>query len=185
MTRTGDAAVDWALREANKHSRDWYRMCKMFTRMAFDVPSDGTPDAGKAWDRARFKHMETDPMRIPAGVPVFWELTSVADHVAVSIGNGQCVSTDWPSHDVGIVDIAQLSRSWNGILLGWTEDIDSVPVYSPPPPPAPPKNLVQQARRDVHRAVAKLEQAIENGRGKHVEEFRRDLRQALRNNIKK
>lgn len=186
MTRTGQAAVDWAMGEADHASRDWYRQCKMFVRFAFLVPSDGTPDAGKAWDRAKFKHPESDSLKIPLGVPVFWEMESVADHVALGIGSGQCVSTDWPSsHDVGSVSIDRLSGAWRGRLLGWTEDIDGVRIWTPPAPEPPDPNRVQKARHDVHVAIARLERAIEAGRGEDVVQFRRDLRRALRTNVKK
>lgn len=186
MTRTGQAAVDWAMKEAAHASRDWYRDCKMFVRLAFLVPSDGTPNAGAAWDRAHFKHPTSDPSSIPLGVPVFWEMESVADHVAVSIGGGIVVSTDWPtSHDVGTVGISTLSNSWHGRLLGWTEDIDGVRVWTPPAPPLPDPNRVQKARHHAHVAVALLDQALAAGRGADVQAMRREIRHALRHGPKK
>lgn len=186
MTRTGQAAVDWAKGEAQHASTDWYRRCKEFTRLAFAVPSDGTPSAGAAWDRAKFKHPETDPSKIPLAVPVFWEMESVADHVAVGIGGGVVVSTDWPhSHDVGLVRIADLSSNWHGRLLGWTEDIDGVRVWTPPVPPAPDPNLVQQARHHAQTAVALFDDALRAGRGEDVLAMRRAIKQALRHGPKK
>jgi len=186
MTRTGDAAVQWALGEAKDQSRDWYRQCKMFTRLAFAVPSDGTPSAGAAWDRAKFKHPTSDPNNIPAAVPVFWEMESVADHVAVAMGSGLVISTDWPvSHDVGTVGISTLSSAWHGRLLGWTEDIDGVRVWTPPAPEPPDPNRVQKARHEVHAAIARLDRAIEAGRGQDVKDMRNSLRRALRTGPKK
>lgn len=158
--RKGLAAIRWGrsrvgISTAPTSTGTWYRWCKVFVRMCFNVPSDGTPDAGKAWDRAKYKHHEIDPSRIPAGVPVFWELPSVADHVALSTGGGKCLSSDIRRRGrIDEVPIELITRSWGGRLLGWTEDIDGVRVYVPPKggvakkPRVSLSALQESARRD-------------------------------------
>jgi hypothetical protein len=193
VTRVGKAAADWgrANSEVAPDGLNWFRRCKMFVRLCFAVPSDGTPDAGRAWDQADFRHREGNPMAIPAWVPVFWEQPTVADHVALSIGGGLCLSNDFlRGGRVDVCKIDDITRGWGGTLLGWTEDIDGVRVWSPPAPkpepePEPKPTRVQLARVDVWDAIALLDKALEAGRGDEVQEFRRDLRRALRNGPKK
>lgn len=189
MTRTGQDAIDWGRRQITQPSQDWYRLCKMFVRLCFAVPSDGTPDAGKAWDNAKHRHFERDPMKIPEAVPVFWELPSVADHVTISTGNGQCLTNDFRRRGkIDVAGIDEITRGWGATLLGWTEDIDGVRIWTPPAQPEPEPddpNRIQKARADVWDAIARLDRAVKAGRGEDVEEFRRDLRRALRTNVKK
>lgn len=187
-TRTGKAAGDWgrAHSEVALDGRSWYRRCKEFVRLCFGVPSNGTPDAGTAWDRAKHKHVTSNPFEIPAWVPVFWEQPSVADHVALSIGGGRCLSNDFTrTGKIDEVAIDAITKGWGGTLLGWTEDIDGVRVYEPPAPEPPEKNRVQKARMDVHDAIARLDRAVGAGRGDDVKALRKALRQALRGGVKK
>lgn len=185
--RTGPAARAWGRAQITKTSAptstgNWYRWCKVFVRMCFNVPSDGTPDAGRAWDRAKFKHVESDPKKIPADVPVFWELPSVADHVAYSTGGGMCLSNDILREGrVDEVPIDLITRKWGGRLLGWTEDIDSKRVYEAPTPPNAPSGptRVSRARADVLKAIARLKRAEAAGRS-DAAPFRRALRAALK-----
>lgn len=131
-------------------------MCKKFVRETYDVASDGTPDAIGAWNRAKHRHAQTDPMRIPRGVPVFWR-GGRHGHVALSAGDGFCWSTDierrgYPDR----VDIRLIAQQWGMELLGWTEDIDGVRVFTPPPPPPPSKGThVDAARTELGKAKAK------------------------------
>lgn len=191
-TRTGREAIAWgrsriADPSAPTSTGNWFRWCKVFVRLCFNVPSDGTPDAGKAWDRAKKRHRQSDPSKIPAGVPVFWELPSVADHVALSTGNGRCLSNDIKrSGRIDEVPIDLITRSWGGVLLGWTEDIDGVTVWQAPAPepepePEPRPNRIQRSRAEVWDAIELLDRAIEkSGRGKQVKRLRKRLRRALR-----
>jgi hypothetical protein len=67
-------------------------------------------------------------------------MSSAADHVALSLGDGKCLSTD--INGVGTISVAlidDISRRWNGHLLGWTEDLNGYRVYSPPAPKPEPK----------------------------------------------
>lgn len=182
--RQDGAAIAWGRNQITHPSQNWFRLCKAFSRSCFAVPSDGTPNAGAAWDRAHFKHRETNPQAFPAAVLVHWEMPSVEDHVAVTTGNGMCLSTDFlRTGRVDEVSIDRITREWGGQLLGWAEDIDGQRVWTPPEPPPPPKpdsTRITQARAHVWDAIALIDEAIEHGRGDSVVGFRRDLRRALR-----
>lgn len=168
--RSSKEAIAWgrsriAIATAPTSTGNWFRWCKVFVRMCFNVPSDGTPDAGQAWDRAKFKHHESDPMQIPAGVPVFWELASVADHIALSTGRGRCLSNDiLRSGRIDEVAIDTITRSWGGRLLGWTEDIDSVRVWQPKPEAKETGNITAALQADnVADREAALRRVVRHG----------------------
>lgn len=145
--------------------KDFHRLCLQFVRMSYGLPVVA-PDAGTAWNQAKHKHPTTDAGSIPAGVPVFWELPSVADHVALSTGDGMCLSTDARRRGrVDAVRIDSITEQWGGVLLGWTEDLGTFRVYRP----AAPENNVTKARdhlrlarREVRQAVAALDKAPED-----------------------
>lgn len=118
---------------------------------AFDfTPNDGkAPWAVEAYDHAEHKHPTKNPLDVPRGAPVFWRKSGAPGHIAISTGNGKCLSTD--INRVGYFDevpISKISSEWGMTLLGWTEDLNRVRVYTPPLPPT----LVDQARRLLIRA---------------------------------
>lgn len=131
MTRTGGAAVTWAL------AHDYWAtgMCQQFVRSCFDVPAY-FGSASAAWYGADHKHPVASGAHVPRAVPVFWTGGSRGyGHVAFSLGNGLCRSTDWPSSGrVGTVAIDTITRTWGHTFKGWTEDINEHRVWSPPAP---------------------------------------------------
>lgn len=131
---------DFAQAEHAHPSRNWHNLCQMFTHLAFDVLTDGTPTAAEAWRRAKYRHPETDPANIPRGVPTFWVGgSSGAGHAVVSRGGGSCWGTDLiRDGQVDVYDIADVHARWGLTLVGWTEDIDGVRVWEATPPPPPP-----------------------------------------------
>lgn len=155
--RRGNAACKWGRAQVDRPIKDFERLCLQFVRMAFDLPAV-FPDAGTAWDRAELKHRTTDPNTIPRGVPVFWELPSVADHVALSLGGGLCLSNDVKRRGrIDVVRIDSIRTAWGAQLLGWTEDLNGARVWTPKPkaPPAPPAPV----ETNVSRARAQLQVA--------------------------
>lgn len=152
MARTGTAVLDWCQAQVSQPSRDWFTYCLIFARSAFGVAAQ-YPDAATAWSQAAFKHGTAGTP--PAAVPVWWTGgTHGYGHVAVSAGNGYCYSTDILRHGkVDKVPITRINLSWGLTYKGWTEDINSVRVYTLPPPfssmPAVDLSNVQDAlRRD-------------------------------------
>jgi len=84
----------------------------------------GIADAYAGWDMAHRRHDGADRDDPPAGAPVYWSTDHPYGHVAISVGNRQVRSTDWPSKGkVGTVDLDVITREWGMDLLGWTEDL--------------------------------------------------------------
>lgn len=172
--RTGNAAITWARENRNRapaghgstyagQSRTWYRMCLQYVRLSYGIPG-GTANAGLAWDRAQHKHRTDNSSSIPRGVPVFWELPSVADHVALSAGDGWCWSNDVQTPGkCNKVRIDDITRAWNGTLLGWTEDLNGVRVWTPPRR-RKTKNITAALSAKTRAArVYALKKVVENG----------------------
>lgn len=152
MTRTPEQAITWARAQIDHPVKDFTRLCLQFVRMAYGLAALH-PDAGTAWDKAKTKHRTTDADAIPRGVPVFWELPSVADHVALSLGGGRCVSNDiLRPGKVDVVLIDTITREWGATLQGWTEDLNGVTVWTAPKPPETPRwDRIVEIARDIAR----------------------------------
>jgi hypothetical protein len=89
------------------------------------------PDAETACENLQHLHRETDPNNIPWGVPIWW-VNGRHGHVAMSLGKGRCLTTDYVK--TGYLGVAQTDRlaSWcGGRLVGWSEDINGVVVWRP------------------------------------------------------
>jgi hypothetical protein len=129
--RTGAAAVAYA-----KSIRYWpVGYCLKFVRTCFGVGSK-YPSAHSAWINAKHKHGPTSAP--PPGVPVYWSGGRYG-HVAMSLGNWKCRSTDWPRRgQVNDVDIRTLAREWGYRYDGWAEDINDQRIYTPPKPVVKP-----------------------------------------------
>jgi hypothetical protein len=127
--RLGTSATAWARSITSWHPSG---MCQQFSRTAFGVGAY-YGSAALAWRMAKYKHPTSNTYGIPAGVPVFWTGGSRGyGHVAVSLGNGLCRSTDWTHrYQVSTARIADIHRSSGHQFAGWTEDINRVRVYVP------------------------------------------------------
>ncbi|WP_235739030.1 hypothetical protein [Nocardioides alcanivorans] len=174
--RTGTDAIAWGRAQIRHPTRGWYRWCLVYVRSAFGVPARW-PDAGKAWDNAQRRHKTANAASIPAGVPVFWELPSVADHVALSTGGGMCLSND--IRRKGLIDevpIDEITRRWGGQLLGWTEDLNGHTVYQPTTTPTTPKDWFDMATKEDLRDVigTELDKRFEKEKARDAREKARD-----------
>ena len=135
MTRTGAAAIAHARGEIANPSKDWTGMCLQFVRSCFDV-GPVAPSAIAGWKAARLRHELGDLDKIPAGVPVWWA-TGQFGHVALSIGDGKCISTDILRRGKpDVVAIGTIADRWGARFLGWSEDINGVRITTPPAPGA-------------------------------------------------
>lgn len=178
---------EFAQREHDHPSRNWHNRCGEFTRTAFGRPSvgdfdgDGAADAEDQWKAARFKHPETDPMKIPRGVPVYWSGGSADNGHAAgpSRGDGTVWGTDLVRDGhVDVYRISDVQAKWGLTLLGWTEDIGGVRVWTPPaaPKPAPAAKPAAPKRRpkNVRAAiVAALRARRNNAKAGNTAEVRR------------
>lgn len=86
------------------------------------------PNAIDGWTHSSSQH--TDAANAPAGVPVYFTPTAnPAGHIVLSLGNGLCRSTDWPSSGVtSTVGIQHLADVRGKPALGWTEDYLGNPI---------------------------------------------------------
>lgn len=106
-------------------------MCLAFVRTAFGV-APKYASAIAAWNAARYKHRTTNPNALPAGVPGFMtHPRSTYQHVFLSLGGGLMRTTNSITNRIQTVSIQSwLNNGWT--LLGWTEDLNGVRVYTPP-----------------------------------------------------
>ncbi|QGJ89455.1 lysin A [Microbacterium phage Smarties] len=107
--------------------------CLMYVWQAYKAHgarAEGSyPTAYSAWLGSPGKHPgDWNP---PAGVPVYFgpKASSSAGDVVISIGNGQCVATDWPVNGVtNITTLAARQRQIGRPYLGWTDNILGYPI---------------------------------------------------------
>jgi cell wall-associated NlpC family hydrolase len=123
---TLDAA---ALRRAKRYvgtRGPWSHLCLRFVRKVYGLPARD-PSAIGAWRAAESKHK--GDVLPPAGVPVFWS-GGGPGHVAVSLGDGWVLTSDYPSSGrVTKVAISALNSAWHLRYLGWTDDLEGVVVH--------------------------------------------------------
>lgn len=109
---------------------DWQGWCLVFVTEALGV-GPLWPDAAAAWAHAEHRHPTTDPTSIPRGVAAFFR-TGEHWHVVLTRGNGSCWTTDYiRAGHVDVAPIGAIGRDW-GQLVGWTEDINGVRIWTPP-----------------------------------------------------
>ena len=129
--RTGEDAISWGRNQITNPTQSWARLCLKFVRSCYGVNALYM-DAGTAWDKATYKHRTSDAGSIPRGVPAFFETPGTADHIVLALGDGRCLTNDWSAPGtISVAKIADLERAWNAPLLGWTEDLNGVRVYTP------------------------------------------------------
>ncbi len=112
-------------------------MCERFTRTCFGFGAKYA-SAKLAYEASKRDGKITRSYNAPAGVPVFWDITSGTnapyDHVAVSVGDGYCVSTSaGPNKTVAKVKIKDLTERWGMKYLGWADHYHGKKVYTAPP----------------------------------------------------
>lgn len=101
--------------------------CLKTIRTLYAVPAL-YPDAETAWEEATRKHRTSDPTEIPRGAPVWW-VNGGHGHVALSLGEDWCQSTDYQrSGYLGRARISDLASWCGGRLVGWSEDLNGVNV---------------------------------------------------------
>lgn len=178
MTTLSDHAIEIALAQSKDGPRidRWLGVdkpggwCLKAVRTCYNVDAfDFTPNNGsapwaiEAFDHAAFKHLEDNPGAVPRGVPVFWRKDGRPGHIAISLGNGECLSTDITRE--GFFDkarIADISRAWGMELVGWTEDLNTIRVWTPPAPKPPVETRVIDHAIDLQAAaIAQLAVAID------------------------
>lgn len=111
-------------------SQNWHDLCLKFVRTVLGVGAKA-PRAIDAWNAAGSSHQH-GYYNPPAGVPVFWSGgSSGAGHIALADGKGNVWSSDIRrSGQVDLVPISEIHAKWGLTLLGWTDTLNGVSVYS-------------------------------------------------------
>jgi hypothetical protein len=138
--------------------------CQRQTRRAYQVESNGTPDASTDWSLSEYQHRPPADLRtIPRGALLAWTGgTHGHGHRAICAGNGLMWSTD--SRRPGYYDLVPIeepAKRWGLKFVGWTEDIDGVHVFTPPHPHPLVKAAVHAEPGDERRAA--MQRLAENG----------------------
>lgn len=127
--RKGAAAIGWAKSPLPRHGLGG--LCLKYTRQAHNAP----PKYGYArlaWQKAKKRHKTSSWKQIPAGVPIFMDKPgSKYGHVALYAGGGKMYTTRASTNRTHL-DPVDLWISWGWRLLGWTEDLNGVVVYTKP-----------------------------------------------------
>lgn len=113
------------------------------------------------WENAQHKHFSNDGRDAPRGAPVWWTGgSSGAGHVAISVGGGVCLSTDWARPGrIDYAHINDITSRWALDYKGHTNDINNVEVWEPRKPKGTVslKNLKPGVR---HADVLKVKKAL-------------------------
>lgn len=108
--------------------------CLATVRQYYGVPA-GFPTAAASYAAADHKHLVSTGVDVPRGAPVWWTGGSHgAGHVAISVGGGICLSTDWKEQ--GKIDYAridEITSRWGLSFKGYTEEVNAVVVWRPQP----------------------------------------------------
>lgn len=105
--------------------------CLATTRKYWNVGAK-YPDASTSYYAADHKRYVA-PHDVPRGAPVWWTGGgSGHGHVAISVGGGYCLSTDWKRP--GKIDYAKISditSHWGLRYRGYSQEINDVVVWKP------------------------------------------------------
>lgn len=123
-------------------ARDWSKrglffgvgQCLATVRQYYGVAA-GFPTAASSYEAAAHKYPSNDGRDAPRGAPIWWTGGSHgAGHVAISVGGGICLSTDWARP--GKIDYARINEitaRWGLDYKGPTQEINRVVVWEPQP----------------------------------------------------
>lgn len=153
--------------------------CKLRTREAFGVASNGTPTAAASWFAAYDKHVGPDPAAAP-GYTFGWATGGGggAGHVWVNLGGGRILTPGGPSDDDHWTETttAALFAGWPNLhYAGWTYSIDGKTPGRPVAPKIPktaPAKLAAFLHLDNYAANDSL-------RGVHKAAKRKGIRRAI------
>jgi hypothetical protein len=126
MTRTGQAAIDYARGRVGGTMPEGSGYCLKFVRDCFAVGSC-YGSAIDAWNASPTQHPgDRNP---PPAVPLYFLTPSVYDHVVFGVSTTEIIST-FNADIRQFSGIADIERQFSGTYLGWTEDINRVTVWT-------------------------------------------------------
>jgi hypothetical protein len=93
--RTPEQAVRWAAGNINHPSQPWKSWCLRFVARAYGWRHSGSTDAWRFWHELPEEFCHYDA-HAPLGALVVWSGgTKNQGHVALSTGDGKCLTTGW------------------------------------------------------------------------------------------
>lgn len=156
--------------------------CLATVRQYYGVAA-GFPTAAASYSAADHKYHVPSGVDVPRGAPVWWTGGSHgAGHIAISVGGGICLSTDWKEQ--GRIDYAridEITSRWGLHFEGYTQEVNAVVVWKPVTGLAPIslKNLKYGARNnDVLRLKKRLHEKGYRGFILHSPKFGRGTKRA-------
>lgn len=127
MTRTGQAAIDYARSRIGPNSMPDSGLCLQFVRTCFDVGSYYA-SAIDAWNGATDRREgDRNP---PQAVPLWFASPSIYDHVVFCCSPSEIISTfnaDVRSYG----SISEIERVFDASYLGWAPNINTVTIWTP------------------------------------------------------
>jgi hypothetical protein len=133
-SKYGQGAIHWASHQVDAKTGGWHDRCLGFVTLAYraaGAPVIGVGTALIAGVAAeRTMHHNPDPSSIPPGVPLWW--SGGLGHVALSLGGGKAISTDYPTSGVANYTTVDGLIHWlegSHHFLGWSETIEGARVY--------------------------------------------------------
>lgn len=112
-----------AVKNALSTTRNIVGRCDEWVARYYGYSSSGYATAASHWAAIPTSEKHPGDANPPAGALVFWG--GGAGHVAISTGNGNVVSTDYPRSGItSETSISSISNGWGKSYLGW-----SVPVF--------------------------------------------------------
>lgn len=143
------------------------------------------PDAETAWENTDHRHHTTDPAAIPFWVPIWWT-NGRYGHVALSLGDGRCLTTDYIEPGLlGVASISALGPWCGGRLRGWSWDLNNVVVWrpetEPDQDPEPTRWTLEDRERFLRRALSRAQR---NGKQHRIDGLERWLKHVQDNRKK-
>lgn len=127
--RKGVKGAEHAIKQVGKPCQIGW--CQATVNSWYGVGPSGS-SATAAFNAAKQVVRTKNANKIPKGAKVHWSGGRKGfGHVAIAIGNGKCVSTDWPrSKTIGVARIDDISRQWGLQLRGYVKvDANNKRVY--------------------------------------------------------
>jgi hypothetical protein len=115
-----------AIQNAIKTTRNAVGMCDKWVAQYYGFSSSGYATAITHWNSISSDKKHPGDTNAPAGALVFWSGGSTgAGHVAISLGGGKIISTDYPRSGItSTTTIDAISNGWGEHYMGW-----SAPVF--------------------------------------------------------
>lgn len=117
-------------RRQNSSETDLLGWCLLSVRTWLGIPAKYR-SAIKAWEATPDRHRHTDGSTPPKGAPVFWAI-GPHGHIALSDGNGYCISTDIKRRGkADRVLISRVTNQWGAKYLGWASWLNGEEIKFP------------------------------------------------------